>query len=488
MIFISTVLSFSPVWTSKEVYTTWINRGYGYEYVVEIYTDKDYTKLYQTYGPTTSRDMYITFYDTNLYFQRIKYYLSEQPNDYTYEYLGRFYLNLELGILSEDIPEYLEGEEEQHEDNITPPPEQPVIQKQPYILPDLIDYREDILPRSSQSLVLGVSTEQDEECNISLIKKESTSIKSWSCNLDIQISNVKYLDWGEYKSLEIRGIYPQYISANIKVYECKKFTLFELKTWFGCKEVLIDSYKGDIKLTYFGNTFIDGIYQKSTNFGFMDTSFYLSNKFKEDISKKRVQISLNIYSQIKGKDWIDMQYSIKKDISIPKLEKSQTNKPFSFPIDRLIGVTQWHGCTKYQCPHKGIDFGARLNKVISIGDGEVVNVGYDKYGGECNQGGNYVIIKHSNGMYSTYFHLASYGVKVGNRVSKGSVIGVSGNTGRKNCQPLGYHLHFETRAGLSSSTHVNPVEYVGVDWNQVSTIGYKQFPKRLTGDNPHPNF
>jgi alpha-acetolactate decarboxylase len=35
-------------------------------------------------------------------------------------------------------------------------------------------------------------------------------------------------------------------------------------------------------------------------------------------------------------------------------------------------------------------------------------------------------------------------VKKGDSVKKGQVIGISGNSGMKNCQPLGYHLHFET--------------------------------------------
>jgi len=41
-------------------------------------------------------------------------------------------------------------------------------------------------------------------------------------------------------------------------------------------------------------------------------------------------------------------------------------------------------------------------------------------------------------------------VKKGDSVKKGQIIGISGNSGMKNCQPLGYHLHFETRKGFSS--------------------------------------
>ena len=121
-------------------------------------------------------------------------------------------------------------------------------------------------------------------------------------------------------------------------------------------------------------------------------------------------------------------------------------------------------------------------------DGTVVSAGYDKYGGECYQGGRYVIVKHTNDMYSTYFHLDSYNVKVGDIVKKGKVLGTSGNSGKWNCQNLGYHLHFETRMSRASSSHVNPVEYINADWNLVPTLGFKQHPGRLSGSNPHPTF
>ena len=67
-------------------------------------------------------------------------------------------------------------------------------------------------------------------------------------------------------------------------------------------------------------------------------------------------------------------------------------------------------------------------------------------------------------------------------------MGLTGNTGKWNCQNLGYHLHFETRKERISSSHVNPVQYINADWNQVPTLNYKTYPGRLTGENPHPNF
>lgn len=481
---LSLLLTLLPIWTSKEIFPTWAPLGDGYEYVLEISTDPEFNSIYLTTLPTTNSSTSAVISNTNKYYQRINYYIPNS-NISGSIYLGQFYINLEHGYYGEDIVEFPNEEEipkptpiYEEEEPISNIPDQ-------YILKSELDFRGDIPKQDIYESVLGIDTRV---CNISLLRDGSIKVIDWDCDIDIQISNIKYLDWEEYISLEIQGVYPLTISSDIKVYECKGFSLFDPSTWFGCKKILTDTYIGDSKFIYSANTYLNNISQKNSSFAFMDTSFFVKNSFPKDISKESIYLKFNMYSQVKGKTWIDINYSIKKDIQLPKLEKAQSMKPFSFPLDRDIGVTQWHGCTVYQCPHKGIDFGARLNRVISIGDGKVVNVGYDKYGGECNQGGKFVIVKHTNGMYSAYIHLDSYSVKIGDSLKKGSFIGISGNTGRKNCQPLGYHLHFETRKALSSSTHVNPVNYLAIDWNAIPTIGYKQFPGRLGGDNPHPNF
>lgn len=176
------------------------------------------------------------------------------------------------------------------------------------------------------------------------------------------------------------------------------------------------------------------------------------------------------------------------DSMVWNVNTSGISKPFSFPLKEYIGVTQWHGNTVFQKPHPGIDFGATQKEVIAIGDGEVISKGWDSYNGECMSGGNYLLIKHTNGMHSSYFHLQTTYVDVGKKVKKGDILGISGNTGSWNCQPLAYHLHFETRLGRSQSTHVNPVDYIAADWSKVITLNAKSNSGRLSGDNPHPTF
>lgn len=504
-ILISTTLLLAPVWTSKEIYTDWNSAGENYEYILEVYTDRELTRPYMILPPTTNLYTKPVYTDSGLFFQRLKYYPISSPDDYSYAYLGQFYLDLERGIVSEDIPYFSPEEEIPVEEEIVIPP-QPHEEDEPpledgteqeilgishfnYSLPPLVDYREVIPPSVPKAVSENNIVNKSTACKISLLKKEEeTTVKSWNCNIDIQVTEIKYLDLEKYITLDVSGKYPQSINAQVQIYACKPFSIFDISTWGKCKEIIFDTYNGELSLFNAVYLKVNGKTQVNSQFSFTNTQFWIKNILEEDISSRNIQLNISLYSQFKGKQWYELEYVVRKDISLPKLEKGYSTKPFSFPLDRLIGVTQWHGCTQYQCPHKGIDFGARLNRVLAIGDGKVSNVGFDKYGGECNQGGKFVIVRHDNGMHSAYIHLDSYSVKIGSKIKKGDLIGISGNTGMKNCQPLGYHLHFEVRKNSSSSTHINPTDFVDVDWGLIPTLGSKQFPKRLSGDNPHPSY
>ena len=501
-ILISTTLLLTPIWTSREFDFSWESFGQNYEYIFEAYTDRELTELYMTLPPTTNTYVKPVYHDTGLFFQRIKYYPISSPNEYSYSYLGQFYLNLEKGIVSEDVPYF--PPEEQEEVIVIPPQaqEEEVDEEEEnteedvmgvshfnYSLPSLVDYRQVIPPLLPKTDIKNVVANKSSICKISLLKKEEdTTVKSWDCNIDLQVTDIKYIDWERYITLDVSGKYPKSVNAKILIYSCKPFSLFDSSTWGKCSEILVDTFDGEISLFNSVYLTVNGKSQVNSQFSFNDTQFWIKNILKEDISTKSIELNMTLYSQLKSKEWYELEYVVNKKISLPKLEKGYSTKPFTFPLDRLIGVTQWHGCTVYQCPHRGIDFGSRLNKVLSTGDGKVTNVGFDRYGGECNQGGKFVIVRHENGMYSAYIHLDSYSVNIGSKLKKGDLIGISGNTGMKNCQPLGYHLHFEVRKGSSSSTHLNPVDFVNVDWGLIPTLGSKQYPGRLGGDNPHPSF
>ncbi|MEU3348076.1 M23 family metallopeptidase [Streptomyces sp. NPDC006700] len=107
--------------------------------------------------------------------------------------------------------------------------------------------------------------------------------------------------------------------------------------------------------------------------------------------------------------------------------------------------------------HTGIDFHAASGTgVHAVGSGTVVDAGW---GGAY---GNQIVIRMADGMYTQYGHLSSIQVSVGQQVTPGQQIGVSGATGNV----TGPHLHFEARTTPDYGSDVDPVAYLrkhGVD-------------------------
>ncbi|MCC7038007.1 MAG: LysM peptidoglycan-binding domain-containing M23 family metallopeptidase [Alphaproteobacteria bacterium] len=76
------------------------------------------------------------------------------------------------------------------------------------------------------------------------------------------------------------------------------------------------------------------------------------------------------------------------------------------------------------------------------------------YVGEMRSYGNLVLIRHTNGMVTTYAHLNTVSVKPGMKVSQGQVIGAVGSTGTV----MNAQLHFEVRRGKNT---LDPKQYLG---------------------------
>ena len=87
--------------------------------------------------------------------------------------------------------------------------------------------------------------------------------------------------------------------------------------------------------------------------------------------------------------------------------------------------------------HKGLDIKVYIGDTIRAAfSGKVRVVRYE--GGGY---GNYIVIRHPNGLETIYGHLSKQLVKENQVVRVGEPIGLGGNTGRS----TGSHLHFETR-------------------------------------------
>ena len=122
---------------------------------------------------------------------------------------------------------------------------------------------------------------------------------------------------------------------------------------------------------------------------------------------------------------------------------------FIFPVRKNISSNYgWRadpftGESQY---HHGLDLKADLGTTVKAAmDGTVSVVGFDR------GLGNYIILKHSNGYFTTYAHLSAFSVKQGDKILQGNKIGEVGNTGRS----TGPHLHFQVN---KNGRTVNPLD------------------------------
>lgn len=131
------------------------------------------------------------------------------------------------------------------------------------------------------------------------------------------------------------------------------------------------------------------------------------------------------------------------------------------PISKPVTVTsefgyRIHPITGAYSLHNGIDLvnGNATTPIFAAAAGEVVIAGSypDWYG-------NYVVIKHSDGLYTGYAHQSQLRVSVGDTVNQGQQIGNMGTTGPS----TGPHLHFQFFTNgpwPSSDDFINPREHI----------------------------
>ena len=130
----------------------------------------------------------------------------------------------------------------------------------------------------------------------------------------------------------------------------------------------------------------------------------------------------------KQKQWISSCSSI----TYP-LKSIKVTSPYGYRRDPFTGKLSWHN---------GLDLRAKNEPTYAMMDGIVEKVGYD------NRSGYYVILKHGNYRVS-YCHLSSIVVGIGENVYSGTIVGVTGSSGRS----TGEHLHLTCKKDGKS---INP--------------------------------
>ena len=118
-----------------------------------------------------------------------------------------------------------------------------------------------------------------------------------------------------------------------------------------------------------------------------------------------------------------------------------------YPGSRGV-ITSEFGVWRSYRRHTGIDIGLDVGSSIKAADGGVVT-----FAGYNSSYGKYIIIDHGGNMTTLYAHNSKLTVGKGEKVYKGQLIALSGNTGYS----TGPHLHFEVRI---NGVPKNPRNYV----------------------------
>ncbi len=126
-------------------------------------------------------------------------------------------------------------------------------------------------------------------------------------------------------------------------------------------------------------------------------------------------------------------------------------KPVSAPIGDRFGM-RYHPILKRRRMHHGLDFLSNTGaEIIAPSDGVVTYVG--RKGGY----GKVIRISHGFGYETLYAHLSKYKVKRGQKIKRGEVIALSGNSGNLSTGP---HLHYEVR---HNGVSLNPRNFIFED-------------------------
>ena len=98
--------------------------------------------------------------------------------------------------------------------------------------------------------------------------------------------------------------------------------------------------------------------------------------------------------------------------------------------------------------HQGVDYAVpEGTRIFATADGVVKEIK-----GKTSTSGITVVIDHRNGYTTSYSHLQSVKVKRGQKIQRGDIIALSGNSGLS----LAPHLHYEVR---HNGTRVDPIHY-----------------------------
>ena len=178
-------------------------------------------------------------------------------------------------------------------------------------------------------------------------------------------------------------------------------------------------------------------------------------------AKTPLEIYLKVNGEQRDKDRKALADYGRKTSPVPLWQGNFLRMPNSAPLGGFAQTRSYfyRGQKVDQQTHLGFDLASvRLAPVPAANRGTVVFAADFGLYGLC------VIIDHGLGLQTLYGHLSRIGVKVGESVERGQIIGNSGATG----MAAGDHLHFGV---VVSGQEVSPLEWWDASWVRNNVTG-----------------
>jgi Membrane proteins related to metalloendopeptidases len=165
---------------------------------------------------------------------------------------------------------------------------------------------------------------------------------------------------------------------------------------------------------------------------------------KVDMLRKQLYVQSNSLNELIeiGQTMEERLKSIPAIQPISNKDLTRTASGYGMRIDPIYRTPRFH---------TGMDFSAKIGtEIYATGNGTVTFAAWKQDYGNC------IIIDHGFGYQTLYAHLSKFRARVGQKVQRGAIIGLVGNTGKS----TGPHLHYEV---IVKGRHDNPAKYFFMD-------------------------
>lgn len=178
-----------------------------------------------------------------------------------------------------------------------------------------------------------------------------------------------------------------------------------------------------------------------------------------NLESEKVALKSNMEAvEIQIDDTNDDAEAVKAIIKDLELQAIYAGGVMTWPVPTKKSISSYfgnriHPILGYNKLHTGIDIPCSTGtRVVAAQDGTII------WSNWLSSYGKTVMIDHGGGIVTLYAHNSSLQVRKGDKVTKGMVIALSGNTGNS----TGPHVHFEVR---NNGEYVNPM----VDWLETAS-------------------